>query len=51
MKLLQEYFPKDEEGFCEIEHYLYECEFGKALKESKESETIEDLYKRLIKNL
>lgn len=51
VKLLQEYFPKDEEGFCEIEHYLYESEFGKSLKESKEIETIEDLYKRLIKNL
>lgn len=51
VKLLQEYFPKDKDGWCEIEHYLYECEFGKPLKESMETESVEDLYKRLIKNL
>lgn len=29
MKLLQVYFPKDEHGFCEIEHYCFIIEFGK----------------------
>ncbi len=51
VKLLQEYFPKDEEGFCEISHYLFECEFGKALSDNEDNESIEDLYKRLINNL
>lgn len=51
VKLLQEYFPKDEEGFCAIEHFIFECEFGKPLKEGGETESVEDLYKRLIKNL
>ena len=51
VKLLQEYFPKDEEGHCEIEHFLFNCEFGKALNDNEENESIEDLYKRLINNL
>lgn len=29
MKLLRIYFPKDENGFCEIEHYCFILEFGK----------------------
>lgn len=51
VKLLQEYFPKDEDGFCHIEHFLFFSEFGKPLSESEEPESIEDLYKRLIQNL
>lgn len=27
--MLQVWFPRDEEGFCDIEHYCWECEFGK----------------------
>ena len=51
VKLLQEYFPKDENGFCEIEHYCFNLEFGKPTKEGNETETFEQLYKRLINNL
>ena len=29
LELLRVFFPKDEEGFCEIEFYCYVCDFGK----------------------
>lgn len=29
VKLLQIHFPKDADGFCEIEHYCFIIEFGK----------------------
>ena len=51
VKLLQEYFPKDENGFCEIEHYCFNLEFGKPTVAGNETETFEKLYKRLINNL
>jgi len=51
VKLLQEYFPPDEDGFCEISHYCFFLEFGKPTKEGNETETFEQLYTRLINNL
>jgi hypothetical protein len=29
VKHLQVFFPKNKDGFCEIEHYLFNLEFGK----------------------
>lgn len=29
LDLLRVFFPKDENGFCEIEFYCYVCDFGK----------------------
>lgn len=29
LELLRLFFPKDEDGFCDIEFYCYVCEFGK----------------------
>ena len=29
LELLRLFFPKDGEGFCEIEFYCYVCDFGK----------------------
>ncbi len=29
LELLRLFFPKDENGFCDIEHFCYVCEFGK----------------------
>jgi hypothetical protein len=46
MKLLQIFFPKDEHGFCEIEHYCFDIECGKIGE--KELITPEDLYDRLM---
>ncbi len=51
MKFLQQYFPKDEHGHCEIEDYCFLFEFGKPLTEKDEVETFEQLYKRLVNNL
>jgi len=45
--LLQDSFPKDENGFCEIEHYCFGLNFGKALEEGGEYESPEQLYDRL----
>jgi len=42
--LLREYFPKDSEGFCEIEHYCYVLSFG---KNGEEYESPGGLYDRL----
>jgi hypothetical protein len=49
LDLLQGWFPRDENGFCEIEHYCFFTNFG---KENSESEYIspEMLYNKLIKN-
>lgn len=49
MSLLQIHFPKDEDGFCKIEHYCYFIEFGKF--DEKELITAEDLYDELISKL
>lgn len=46
---LQKYFPKDKNGFCEIEHYCFDNNFGKPTTES-EYDTIENLYNRLTNN-
>ena len=51
IKLLQEYFPKDEHGFCEISHFCFDLEFGKPTVEGNETETFEQLYKRLLNNI
>lgn len=46
ISLLQMYFPRDKEGFCDIEHYCFELNFGKCGEQ--ELITAEDLYRRLI---
>ena len=46
MELLHFHFPKDEEGFSRIEHYVFYLEFGKV--GSKEIIPAEDLYEALI---
>ena len=48
ISLLQVWFPIDENGFCEIEHYCFFTNFG---KENTESEYVspEMLYDKLIK--
>lgn len=46
ISLLQMYFPRDKEGFCDIEHYCFELNFGKC--GDQELVTAEDLYHRLI---
>lgn len=43
--LLQEWFPRDENGFCNIEHYCYDLNFGKLNGEDVLS--IENLYFKL----
>lgn len=45
IKLLQVFFPKDENGFCEIEHYCFDMNFGKV--SDQELITPEDLWDRL----
>lgn len=50
IQLLQVYFPKDADGFCEIEHYCFIIEFGKI--DSNTIMTAEELYDILTtKNL
>jgi len=46
VSLLHIFFPKDENGFCEISHYCFDCDFGKC---DEILETPETLYKRLTK--
>jgi hypothetical protein len=45
IKFLQMFFPKDENGFCEIEHYCFDMNFGKV--SDQELITPEDLWDRL----
>lgn len=45
IKLLQVHFPKDDKGFCEIEHYCFDMNFGKI--QGEELVTAEDLWDRL----
>ena len=47
--LLQEWFPRDAYGHCEIEHYLFELNFGKVSEDVVI--TPEDLYYRLAPKL
>lgn len=49
MSLLHIHFPRDENGFSEIEHYCFTIDFGKL--ENNEIITAEDLYDSLISNL
>jgi len=51
VKLLHEYFPPDENGFSELEHYIFGLEFGKPIETGLETESFEQLYSRLLKNL
>ena len=46
IQLLQVFFPKDENGFCEISHYCFDMNFGKI--EGMELITPEDLWDRLV---
>lgn len=48
ISLLREWFPKDEDGFCEIEHYCFVLNFGTAINEESSVITAGDLYDRLI---
>jgi len=48
IKLLQVFFPKSENGFCEIEHYIFDMNFGKI--GSDDLITSEDLWDRLNKD-
>lgn len=47
MSLLHIHFPKDEDDFCEIEHYCFVIEFGKA--DNQEVLSAEDFYDHLTK--
>lgn len=49
IRLLELFFPKDENGFSEIEHYIFYCNFGKENIDA-EYEPPSRLYDRLIKN-
>ena len=42
--ILRIWFPKDENGFCEIEHFCYVCEFGKV----GDIRDVEDLWVVLV---
>lgn len=46
IQLLQVFFPKDENGFCEISHYCFDMNFGKI--DGMELITPEDLWDRLV---
>lgn len=46
IRLLREWFPVDENGFCEISHYCWELNFGK--HGDNEVITAGDLYDRLL---
>lgn len=45
MELLRLFFPKDEDGHCEIEFYCYVIDFGRC---GDEYESVEDFYDRLV---
>lgn len=58
IRLLQQWFPKDGDGFCEIEHWIFERNFGKVILHDMENggyeverETAEEFYDRLISNM
>jgi len=46
MKHLHTFFPRDEDGFSEVEHYCFFLDFGKC---GDEYESVENFYKRLNK--
>lgn len=48
MNMLRVYFPKDLNGFCEIEHYCFQLNFGKV---GEEYESPFELYDRLCAGL
>lgn len=43
--LLRLWFPKDENGFCELEHYCFDLDFGRG---QENIETTEMFYDRLV---
>ena len=45
IELLRIWFPKDENGHCEIEFFCFVCDFG-----SIDGESASQFYDRLIKN-
>jgi len=45
--LLRQYFPKESNGFCEIEHYCFVLDFGKC---GEDYESAEELYDRMLEN-
>ena len=45
VKMLNVYFPPDEDGYCDIEFYCFHSEFGSL---NEEIITPEDLYDKLI---
>lgn len=47
MEVLRLFFPKDEDGFCEIEHYCYVLNFGNS---GEDYEPVEDFYDRLVED-
>jgi len=49
IEILEMFFPKDENGFSEIEFYCIFCNFGKPNIDSEYESPIK-LYERLIKN-
>lgn len=44
LDLLRYFFPRDEDGFCELEHYCFDLDFGKT---GEEIESIGAFYDRL----
>ena len=46
LKEIQKSFPKDDNGHCEVSHYIFDLNFGKSSPES-EYETPDMLYDRL----
>jgi hypothetical protein len=48
LRKLQNYFPKDKDGFCEIEHYCFVKDFGRI---GEDYESPEELYNRLIEKV
>jgi len=47
IKHIQKSFPKDKKNHCEVEHYIFDLNFGKPSLDS-EYENPNQLYKRLI---
>jgi len=48
LDLLRLWFPRDADGFCELEHYCFDREFGKG---NDEIESVGAFYDRLISQI
>lgn len=46
VELLQLWFPKDEDGFCELEHFIFDLDFGRAWDGHRK--TIEEFWDELM---